>query len=721
MMLERAGIDYLILEAAEEIHPLGAVVYLGPPVLRAFEQLGLLENMIRESNFMTGVTLKDHKLNKICRINIDYAKDRYGYDTLTIFRPKLYNVLLSRIPAYKILFAKRVTSTVQSGEGIKVQCEDGSTYNGNILVAADGGASPIRKAMYTEIKKRTKKVFHPQDYALPKLDQRCIVGVTEPLSVKQYPILASKNCELILVMPKDSNCMVWFIPMADRRFGWGITSPMPSADFQSNTKNKKQESKPTILQQQHLREGTADSSSYNMPHSPSSTHGGMSGGHRQFSSLSGTSYSPPSSNSSSSIHNGYSSYNTSNIQSYSNNNIDNNNGTSVGVGGAGGGGSDNSLSVNSTMNELKKRQSFGRLSKISSTSSNGSQTKFQKYPPVLVASNSNSNLTPPLELKDLPSERTWGVLDVKYEIDESIREQASPFGGTFGDVVDATSRKMISMCVVEEKFYHTWHFGRTVLIGDSCHKLLPSSGHAATQAVLDAISLASLLYDLPSNSATDIEALFRIQFERRGPSAKAAVWASQQQDQLLFNRKLTGKFIRKMAKNWISEKIQVKMGDRLFDSRPMLPFLKEVPTRGFVKNTDRTVPLSQDKRFEIARRKSVSSGYLTGGGGGGSGGRRGSFDYGSGGGSGSGDGNGRSLDMTFETPSYPYSMSMPSVILPGGAMMPSMPMTRPMSSMMDIEGTLIPMLSRPPEKHHGHSHHHRHQPQESVGHWDLYQ
>ncbi|KAF9092644.1 hypothetical protein BGX29_010364, partial [Mortierella sp. GBA35] len=132
------------------------------------------------------------------------------------------------------------------------------------------------------------------------------------------------------------------------------------------------------------------------------------------------------------------------------------------------------------------------------------------------------------------------------------------------------------------------------------------------------------------------------------------------------------KFIRKMAKNWISEKIQVKMGDRLFDSRPKLPFLKEVPTRGFVKNTDRTVPLSQDKRFEIARRKSVSSGYLTGGGG-------------------------------------------------GGAMMPSMPMTRPMSSMMDIEGTLIPMLSRPPEKHHGHSHHHRHQPQESVGHWDLYQ
>ncbi|KAF8949366.1 hypothetical protein BGZ47_005589 [Haplosporangium gracile] len=714
VMLERAGIDYLILEAAGEIRPLGAVVYLGPPVLRAFEQLGLLEDLIRHSNFMTGVTLMDYKLNKICRINIDYAKERYGYDTLTIFRPKLYNVLLSRIPAYKILFAKRVTSTVQSSEGIKVQCEDGSTYNGDILVAADGGASPIRKAMYTEIKKQTKKGVHPQDYALPILDQRCIVGVTEPLSVKQYPILASKSCELMLVMPRDTNCMVWWVPMEGRRFGWGVTSPMPSTIHPSNTKKKKEESKSNG--QNHLRETTTDtttSSVFDMPHSPSSTHGaGEEGAHRQFSNLSGTSYSPPSSNSSSSIHGGYS----SNIQSYSN----------------GGGGSDNGVSSNSNITtstannvnlnlNLKKRQSFGRLSKISSSSSsNGSQTNFQKYPPVLVSANSHI-FRLPLELKDLPNDRTWSSLDTQYGIDESIREQASPFGGTFGDIIDMTSRKMVTMCVVEEKFYHTWHFGRTILLGDSCHKLLPSSGHGATQAVLDSISLASLLYDLPSNSATDIEALFRIQFERRGPPAKAAVTASQQQDQLLFNRNLSGKFIRKMASNFVSEKIKIKLGDRLFDARPVLPFLKQVPTRGQAKNTDKTdVLLTQDKRFELARRKSVSSGYLTSGSGSGSasGSRRGSFDCGS-----SGDrdrskasGNGKSLDMTFEMPSYPYSTSMSSVILPGGTMLSSLPMTRPMSSMMDIEGTLIPMLSRPPEKHP-----YKHQQESNPGHWNLYQ
>lgn len=134
--------------------------------------------------------------------------DRYGYDTLTIVRPKLYDILLSRIPAYKILFNKRVTSSAQNHDGVKVRCEDGTSYTGDILVAADGGASPIRESFYEEIKKRSKKVPHPSDYARPKLDQRCIVGVTKPLDVRKYPILLSKQCELLLVMPKENNCMV---------------------------------------------------------------------------------------------------------------------------------------------------------------------------------------------------------------------------------------------------------------------------------------------------------------------------------------------------------------------------------------------------------------------------------------------------------------------------------------------------------------------------------
>ncbi|KAF9348360.1 hypothetical protein BGX34_002523 [Mortierella sp. NVP85] len=558
-MLERAGIDYLILEAAEEVRPQGTVVYLGPPVMRAFEQLGLYDDLIRQSHIMTGVTLVDHKLTKICRIKVDFTKERYGYNMLTIARPKLYSILLSRIPAYKILFSKRVVFASQTHEGVKVRCEDGSTVSGDILVAADGGASPIRTAMYEEIRKRCKKVPHPSDYSIPKLDQRVIVGVTEPQSTKQFPVLDSKNCELILMMPKESNCMVWFIPMAERRFGWGISSPLPSTARETSWKSSN-------------GGRNVSESGIETPSSPASIHGMT----RSFSAMSTTSYSPPSSASS------------SNIQTTSE-------------------GSDYfGSSTNGGPSSVRKRQSFGRLSKHSSNS-NESQRPFQQYPTVLQLNEAST-----LEMKDLPTDRVWGKLDERFTVEDYLREQISPFGGTVGDLIDATSKKMICTAVVEEKFYHTWHFGRTLLLGDACHKLLPSSGHGTTQGILDAISLASLLADLPSNTPTDIDALFRLQYERRGPAAKAAVMASENQE-LLFNRKLSGKILRKLSSNWMSDWINTKLSDRLFDARPTLPFLKPVPERGYYANKDKSLPLLDDKRYEMARRKSISSGYLNGG------------------------------------------------------------------------------------------------------------
>ena len=172
---------------------------------------------------------------------------RYGYSALTIVRPKLYDILLSRIPAYKILFGKRVVSSDlsatilnndslleltyknsgkesdQGNRSIIVRCEDGSSYAGDILVGADGGSSPIRENMYREIRKAAaaakassgrsssavkEATLHPSDYAHSRVDQQCVTGITEPMATAAYPVLRSKNCELMLVMPKDANCAV---------------------------------------------------------------------------------------------------------------------------------------------------------------------------------------------------------------------------------------------------------------------------------------------------------------------------------------------------------------------------------------------------------------------------------------------------------------------------------------------------------------------------------
>ncbi|KAF9107382.1 hypothetical protein BGX27_008774 [Mortierella sp. AM989] len=69
----------------------------------------------------------------------------------------------------------------------------------------------------------------------------------------------------------------------------------------------------------------------------------------------------------------------------------------------------------------------------------------------------------------------WGP-----EANESVIKEFRGFrcalGGTMGDLTDATPKDRISRVFLDEKLFQSWYFGRTVLIGDACHKMLPSAG-----------------------------------------------------------------------------------------------------------------------------------------------------------------------------------------------------------------------------------------------------
>lgn len=55
---------------------------------------------------------------------------------------------------------------------------------------------------------------------------------------------------------------------------------------------------------------------------------------------------------------------------------------------------------------------------------------------------------------------------------KEVRDFLIPFGGTLGDLIDATPRDNISRVFLEDKLFETWHYGRTVLVGDGLCTLL---------------------------------------------------------------------------------------------------------------------------------------------------------------------------------------------------------------------------------------------------------
>lgn len=62
-----------------------------------------------------------------------------------------------------------------------------------------------------------------------------------------------------------------------------------------------------------------------------------------------------------------------------------------------------------------------------------------------------------------------------------------------GDLIDTTPKDIISRVYLEQKMFETWYHGRTVLLGDACHKMLPSAGQGKKKETKQSFPLQRLL------------------------------------------------------------------------------------------------------------------------------------------------------------------------------------------------------------------------------------
>lgn len=59
----------------------------------------------------------------------------------------------------------------------------------------------------------------------------------------------------------------------------------------------------------------------------------------------------------------------------------------------------------------------------------------------------------------------WGPEAIDDMVHE-VRDLQTFYGSTVGTLIDYTPKESISKICTEEKVFTTWHYGRTVLIGD---------------------------------------------------------------------------------------------------------------------------------------------------------------------------------------------------------------------------------------------------------------
>ncbi|KAF9984940.1 hypothetical protein BGZ75_003511 [Mortierella antarctica] len=172
--------------------------------------------------------------------------------------------------------------------------------------------------------------------------------------------------------------------------------------------------------------------------------------------------------------------------------------------------------------------------------------------------------------------------DANQGLINEIRTFKTPYGD-LGQLIDATDKDLISRVHLEHKLFETWHHNRAVLIGDAAHKLLPSSGQGAVNALQDAVVLANCLYDLTSVTPEGITAAFQDFKDQRYPHVMAQYEVSIQFAKVWYGQTMRDRIVRRMVLNYLPELAKRSNLIKKLSYRPQAAFLPQVPNHGISK------------------------------------------------------------------------------------------------------------------------------------------
>ncbi|KAF9215393.1 hypothetical protein BGZ59_001451 [Podila verticillata] len=161
---------------------------------------------------------------------------------------------------------------------------------------------------------------------------------------------------------------------------------------------------------------------------------------------------------------------------------------------------------------------------------------------------------------------------------EKACDFALPIGGTLGDLIKVSEN--ISKAESDERLFETWNHGRTVLMGDACHMMLPNAGQGAVVAMQDAVTLANLIHELPSATSENLVEMFKDYQAERYPSVKAQMSLNQKVGKIMTGQTWTEALIRKVMVRCMSKVFHHFNDSRILSDQPQASFLPLVGSKG---------------------------------------------------------------------------------------------------------------------------------------------
>lgn len=193
--LAKRGMSVTVLERAPEIKEIGAGIQLGPNAGRVIQELGVMDTVMRTAVLPERIVIRDIYTGREiyqARAGKELA-ERYGAPYTVMHRADMLEALLHGALAtgrVEVATGKEVVGLEQTGSSARVECADGSTYEGDAVIGADGLRSRIRALTLDDSEPiRSEYVIYRGPGPKPEgTEDAVMLYAGDEIHLMQYPI-----------------------------------------------------------------------------------------------------------------------------------------------------------------------------------------------------------------------------------------------------------------------------------------------------------------------------------------------------------------------------------------------------------------------------------------------------------------------------------------------------------------------------------------------------
>lgn len=144
--LRRAGWDVRILERAQTPRELGFALALAPNALKALREIGLADAVAREGAEVH--TFEVYRADGSLMKRVNFRAGGIDMRSVVTLRPALHGALLAAVQAESLLLGHEAHDVATAGDEVSVTLADGRTLTADVVIAADGVGSAIRRSLH---------------------------------------------------------------------------------------------------------------------------------------------------------------------------------------------------------------------------------------------------------------------------------------------------------------------------------------------------------------------------------------------------------------------------------------------------------------------------------------------------------------------------------------------------------------------------------------------